>query len=372
MKTYDYLIVGAGIFGATCARLLAEKGNTCLVIDARNTIGGNCADHDEDGITVHDFGAHIFHTNNHIIWKFVNRYDSFIQYVHNVKANYGNKITSLPFNMNTFYDLFGVITPDEAKEAIRKDINSIDINSAKGLELQAMLKVGPTIFNALIKEYTEKQWAKDCSKLDSTLLDRLPLRFTWDNNYFNDVYQGLPRHGYTHMITNMLSHKNIDLQLNCEYKYCDCQPLKKTIYCGSIDEFFEYKFGILDYRSLKFVTCKLPINNLQGCPVMNYTKHDVSYTRIIEHKHFKRQMSDVSIITYEYPQWWQPGLERYYPLNDDKNLKMYLKYITYAKSTRPDIIFGGRLGMYKYFDMDDAIAAAMKIANMEMKNELGS
>ena len=362
----DYLIVGAGVFGATVARKLAEAGYKCVVIDKRNTVGGNCADHQECGITIHDYGAHIFHTNDLNVWEFVNRFSQFMQYQHNVKANTGKKITSLPFNMNTFYDLFGATTPEQAKRAIDKDMDAIDIDKLEGLEKRAIGLVGPTIFNELVKEYTEKQWGKSCSEIDPSVIGRLPLRFTWDNNYFNDYFQGLPLVGYSYMVQNMLEHENIQTILQCEYKQFPYAPVKKTIYCGPIDEFFDYNFGELEYRSLELSTESLPVDNFQGCPVMNYTKHDVPYTRIIEHKHFKKQHTNSTAITFEYPKKWQQGDEPYYPIKDERNMELYHKYAEYAMKERPDVIFGGRLGMYVYFDMDKAIDKALTLAEAEI------
>lgn len=362
----DYLIVGAGLFGATFARMLAENGWKCTVIDKRSRVGGNCADHREHNILVHDFGAHIFHTNNKRVWDFVNRFATFKQYQHNVKAMYHGKVYSLPFNMNTFYQLFGAVLPDKAREVITSEIKNAHIDSLKGLEQRAVSLVGTTIYNTLVKEYTEKQWGKSCAELPASIINRLPLRFTYDNNYFNDTYQGLPIEGYTKLVENMLTHENINVVLNTRYEKHVFAPMRKTLYCGPIDEFFDYQLGKLEYRTLKFETESLPVDNFQGCPVMNYTSHDVPFTRILEYKHFLHDESRFTIITREYPKTWQPGDEPYYPVNDDKNTELYKQYVALAYEHESDVIFGGRLGLYKYYDMDKAIDAAMVFADAEI------
>lgn len=367
MKVYDYLVVGAGIFGATFARIMAEHGSKVLVIDKRSVVGGNCADYHECGITVHKYGAHIFHTNDKRVWTFVNTFGEFVQYQHNVKANYRGKVYSLPFNMNTFKEIFGVTTPAHAADAISSDISSADIDQFNGLEQRAIGLIGPTIFKTLVKEYTEKQWGKPCAELPASIIGRLPIRLTYDNNYFNDRYQGLPVEGYSELITEMLNEPRITVELNTAYKdVVKNVYAHKTLYCGPIDEFFDYKFGELEYRSLRFETENMPVENFQGCPVMNYTGHEVPYTRIIEHKHFKKEQSQFTVVTREYPVDWSKGDEPYYPVNDDKNMTLHRKYMQHADETCPDIIFGGRLGLYKYYDMDKAISAAMTFAESEI------
>lgn len=363
----DYLVVGAGLFGATFARMLAEVGWKCTVIDKRPRVGGNCADHRKHNILVHDYGAHIFHTSNEQVWAFVNRFATFKQYQHNVKAMCHGKVYSLPFNMNTFYQLFGTILPEQARDVIANEIEKANIDSLEGLEQRAVSLVGTTIYKTLIKEYTEKQWGKSCAELPASIINRLPLRFTYDDNYFNDKYQGLPVEGYTKLVENMLDHENINVILNKRYEKHKIVPTRKMLYCGPIDEFFDYQLGKLEYRTLRFETESMPIDNFQGCPVMNYTSHEVSFTRILEYKHFLKDDSRFTIITREYPKAWQPGDEPYYPVNDERNAALYKQYIEIAKTLGDNVIFGGRLGLYKYYDMDKAIDAAMTFANSEIR-----
>lgn len=361
---YDYLIVGAGVFGATCANLLAKHGKSVLIIDKRTRICGNCADVRMDGITVHTHGAHIFHTNNKHVWDYVNSFGEFIQYQHNVKAYSGGKLYSLPFNMNTFYEMFGLQKADDVKAYLAKETSKIDKALITNLEEQAISLVGKEVYETLIKYYTEKQWGKSCTELDKSIIKRLPVRFTFDNNYFNDKYQGLPIEGYNSLVSNMLNHSKITTLCGVDFKMIDDWKsiAKKLIYSGSIDELFDYRFGELEWRSLKFETVKLNTDNFQGCPVVNYCDNSEKYTRIIEHKHFLREVSDVTYITYEYPKQYTHGDEKYYPCETNKNLELYNKYASLLDS---NMFVGGRLGSYKYLNMDQSIAEAIDLVLQE-------
>lgn len=373
LKNYDYLIVGAGLFGAVFAREATDAGKTCLVIEKRDHIAGNCYDEPCEGISVHKYGAHIFHTSNEKVWNYVNRFAKFNNYVNSPVARYHNELYNMPFNMNTFSKLWGVQTPQEAKAKIAEQIAATGITEPKNLEEQALSMVGPDVYKKLVKEYTEKQWGRDCKDLPAFIIKRLPLRFTFDNNYFNDPHQGIPTEGYTAMVENMLS--GIEVLTGTEYReFIKKNPniAKKTVYTGLIDEFFDFSLGELEYRSLRFENEVLDEQNFQGCAVVNYTSHEVSFTRIIEHKHFEYPPASAAaapktIITREYPAAWSKGCEPYYPINDDKNGALYEKYEELAKS-RPDVIFGGRLGMYRYFDMDKVIAAALECVESELAN----
>jgi len=354
MKPYDYLIVGAGFFGAVFANL--AKNKKVLVIDKRNHIGGNCYTENIDGINIHKYGAHIFHTSNKNVWEFVNRFANFNGYVHQITANYQGEFYNLPFNMNTFYQLWKTKTPHEAMNKINEQKFK---GEPKNLEEQALNLVGKDIYEKLIKGYTEKQWGRRATELPSFIIQRVPLRFTFDNGYYNDVYQGIPVGGYTKLFENML--KGIEVRLNTNYTKELDSLADKIIFTGPIDEFFDYSFGALEYRSLRFETEILECENFQGCAVMNYTDSETPFTRIIEHKHFEGTKSSKTVITREYP---KIGDEAYYPINDAKNDALYKKYSELAK-TAGNIIFGGRLGMYKYYDMDDCIEAAMSVAAQE-------
>lgn len=362
---YDYLIIGCGLFGITFARLVTDAGKSCLIIDKRNHIGGNCYTENVDGINIHKYGAHIFHTSNKTVWDFVNQFTTFNHYKHSVKTFSNNKMYSLPFNMNTFYEMWGVIRPEEAKKIIEEQKYKGKITN---LEEQALSLVGKDIYEKIIKEYTEKQWGKNPKELPAFIIKRLPLRFTFDNNYFDDDYQGIPIGGYTLMMNNML--KNIPVKLNTDYfshrEYFN-SIAKTIVYTGCIDEFFDYEFGELEYRSLKFEEIKLNQENYQGNAVINYSCKSNSFTRIIEHKHFEKINTPNTIITKEYSQQYQKGLIPYYPINDKINQTIYQKYKNKSK-TLINFIFGGRLAEYKYMDMHIVIQSAMNKFNLH-KNE---
>ena len=371
MTNYDYLIVGAGLYGATFARKIAEAGKTCLVIDKRNEVGGNCHDYVKHGIHVHKHGAHIFHTSNEKVWNFANQFSKFRQFQNNVKAKSYGKLYSLPFNMNTFYELYGVTEPLVAEQLIKNEVALFAVDKPKNLEEQALSLVGRKIYETLIRDYTEKQWGKSCKELSSDIIKRLPLRFTYDNNYFNDIYQGLPENGYTALINNMLTHNNIVVQLGIDFstkKHIN-QFAKKIVYSGQIDRFFDYCYGRLEWRTLKFEVQTYETENYQGCAVMNYCDKSKPFTRVIEHKHFLKEKSDVSIVTTEFPKTYEDGDEPYYPLLDDRNKKLYDKYASLAKITYPNVIFGGRLGTYQYLDMDKVILQAMNDVELELSHE---
>ncbi len=360
---YDYLIVGAGFFGAVFAHEMKLRGKKCLVIDRRAHIGGNCYTEPIVGINVHKYGAHIFHTSDREIWNYINRFAEFNNYINSPVAIYNDELYNLPFNMNTFAKMWGIKTPEEAKEIIKKQVEKFIISEPKNLEEQAVKLVGSDIYEKLVKGYTEKQWGRKCSKLPAFIIKRLPLRFTFDNNYFNDRYQGIPIGGYTQIFEKLLD--GIEVRLNENYK--DLRGAKiaeKTIYTGCIDEFFDYKFGALEYRSVRFENEILEKENYQGNAVVNYTSSDIPYTRIIEHKHFEFGTQPKTVISREYSAEWKPGIEPYYPINDEKNSMLFEHYKTLAQS-RPDVIFGGRLGQYRYYDMDMVIRAALDIVNAE-------
>lgn len=356
---YDYLIVGAGLFGSIFAYEANQKGKTCLVIDKRSHIGGNIYTECIEGINVHKYGAHIFHTSNEKVWRYINKFAEFNNFINSPLAIYKNELYNLPFNMNTFNKLWGVRTPEEAKKLISYQIEKLGIGKPKNLEEQALMLVGKDIYEKLIKGYTEKQWGRDAKDLPSFIIKRLPVRFTYDNNYFNDKYQGIPVGGYTSIIRKMLD--GIEVKLNTDFflEYRDFgRTAKKLVFTGMIDEFFEYKLGVLDYRSLHFENKVLYKSNYQGNAVVNYTERDVLYTRIIEHKHFEFGKQEKTIITKEYPREWRKGDEPYYPVNDIKNNSLFNSYKELAQNEH-NIIFGGRLGDYKYYDMDKVVEAAL-------------
>lgn len=361
--TYDFLVVGAGLYGATFARLAAEKGKKVLVIDKRDIIGGTAATKLTNGINVHLHGAHIFHTDYDEVIEFVGRFAKFMPFVNSPIAKYKNEVYNLPFNMNTFSKIFNVSTPAEAKQVINEEISKAGITKIDNLRDQAISMVGTTIYEKLVQCYTEKQWGRKCEDLNPSIIKRLPLRFTYDNNYFTDKFQGIPVLGYTVMINNMLLHENIKVKLCTAFDHSMLTTAKKVIYTGSIDEYFDYKLGSLDYRSLIFRHECVFEDNVQGNAVVNYTDDTVPYTRSIEHKHFDKNCSshNVSIVTYEYPKKYFAGDERYYPINDEKNRELYKSYLEMAKGS--NVFFGGRLGKYRYFDMDDVIMEAMKDVN---------
>ena len=368
MAKYDYLIVGAGLFGSVFAHEAKKKGKTCLVIDKRSHIGGNIYTEKKDNINIHVYGAHIFHTSNEKVWNYVNQFISFNNFVNSPVARYKDELYNLPFNMNTFSKMWGVKTPKEAKEKIASQIAELNIGEPKNLEEQGLKLVGRDVFEKLIKGYTEKQWGKSCKDLPAFIIKRLPLRFIYDNNYFNDRYQGIAEGGYTLLAEKLL--QGVEVKLNCDYfEFIKENPdiATKTLYTGMIDEFYNYCFGELEYRSLKFDTQRIEEENFQGNAVVNYTEREIPYTRVIEHKHFERSESPVTYITYEYPATWQKGDEPYYPVNDEKNETLYKKYKELADKEK-DVIFGGRLGQYKYYDMDKVIEAALKMAEEQLNS----
>lgn len=367
MKKYDYLIVGAGLFGATFAYEMTKRGKTCLVIDRRSHIGGNVYCEKTNGINVHKYGAHIFHTSNKMIWDYVNQFAEFNNYVNSPIANYKGEIYNLPFNMNTFSKLWNISKPSEAEEIIGEQRKELNGKEPENLEEQAISLVGRDIYQKLIKEYTEKQWGRDCTELPSFIIKRLPVRFTYNNNYFNDRYQGIPIGGYNVIIEKML--ENCDVKLGVDYlkekgKYDDLAG--KIIYTGMIDEYFDYRLGTLEYRTLRFETEVLEgVENYQGNAVVNYTSHEVDYTRIIEHKHFEFGTQKDTVVTKEYPRDWKVGDEAYYPVNDDINNQLFQKYQELALQ-EDKVIFGGRLGHYKYYDMDKVIEASLDLVTEEL------
>ena len=353
---YDYLIVGSGLFGATFARLATDAGKKCLVIDRKEHIAGNCYTHDDGGIHIHRYGPHIFHTSNKKVWEFVQRFADFNNFILSPKAWSNGKLYSLPFNMNTFYEMWGTYRPEDAK---RKIDEQTYMGPVRNLEEQALFLVGTDIYETLIKQYTEKQWGRPARKLPSFIIRRLPLRFTYDNNYFNDRYQGIPIGGYTKMFEKMLD--GIEVRINTDYlqdkEYFD-SIAKKVIFTGPIDEYFGYSLGELDYRSLRFEEKRLGEDNYQGNAVINYCDTSRKYTRIIEHKHFEKVNTDHTVITKEYPQKYMRGLTPYYPINDKTNQDLYKKYKEMSNSLT-NVMFGGRLAEYKYMDMHVVIESAM-------------
>lgn len=359
---YDYLIVGAGLFGAVCANEFKKKGKKCLIIDKRDHIAGNIYTYNQEGINVHKYGAHIFHTSYKDVWDYVNQFAEFNNYVNSPIARFHNELYNMPFNMNTFTKLWSdVFTPEDAKRRIEEERQKDYVENPKNLKEQAINLVGKTIFEKLVKEYTEKQWGKSCEELPAFIIKRLPVRFTFDNNYFNDRYQGIPIGGYTQIIEKMIS--GCDLKLNYDYfehrEELD-QIADKIIYTGPIDKFFEYVYGPLEYRSVRFETEVLDTDNYQGNAVVNFNSHDEPYTRIIEHKHFEFGTQPKTIISKEYSSTWKVGDEPYYPVNDEKNGKLYMKYKELADAKK-NVVFGGRLGLYKYLDMDDVIKLALEM-----------
>ena len=365
-KMYDYLIVGAGLYGAVFAREAVKKGKKVLVIDKRTNVAGNIYTEEVEGINVHKYGAHIFHTNNKEVWDYVNEFATFNRYTNSPVANYKGELYSLPFNMYTFNKMWGVVTPDEAAAKIEEQRKAAGINEPKNLEEQAISLVGTDIYEKLIKGYTQKQWGRPCTELPSFIIKRLPVRLTFDNNYFNALYQGIPVGGYTKMIENMLD--GIEVRLNCDYlkdKETYDKLAKKVIYTGAIDAYFDFKYGALEYRSVRFETEVLDKPNFQGNAVVNYTDAETPFTRIIEHKFFEFGTQPKTVISREYSSEWHLGDEPYYPVNDEKNGKLYEKYKTLAESEK-NVIFGGRLGEYKYYDMDAVIASALNLTKKEL------
>ena len=364
---YDYIIVGAGLFGATFAYEAKKKGKKCLVIDKRSHIAGNIYTEEVNGINVHKYGAHIFHTNDKFIWDYVQQFAEFNRYTNSPIAKFENEIYNLPFNMNTFNKLWGVVTPEQAKEKIAEQVINENITNPQNLEEQAISLVGRDIYEKLIKGYTEKQWGREATEIPAFIIKRLPVRFTYDNNYFRDKYQGIPVGGYTQIVDKMLDGIEVLLETDFfERKEYYLSIADKIIFTGMIDQYYDYCYGTLEYRSLKFETKELDIDNFQGNAVVNYTEYKIPYTRIIEHKHFEFGEQENTIITYEYPSDWRKGDEPYYPINDNKNNDLYQKYVLLSQQ-EDKVIFGGRLGMYKYFDMHNVIAEALSCANENIK-----
>lgn len=360
---YDYLIVGAGLFGAVFAYEAHKQGKKVLVIDKRPNIGGNVYTEEIEGINVHKYGAHIFHTNNKEVWDYVNQFAEFNRYTNSPVANYKGELYSLPFNMYTFNKMWGVVSPEQAEAKIADQRKAAGISEPKNLEEQAVSLVGTDIYEKLIKGYTQKQWGRPCTELPSFIIKRLPVRFTFDNNYFNALYQGIPIGGYTKMIGNML--EGINVRLNCDYLENKDELNKiagKIIYTGAIDAYYGYKFGALEYRSVRFETEILDKPNFQGNAVVNYTDADTPFTRTIEHKFFEFGTQPKTVISREYSSEWEPGDEPYYPVNDMKNSELYKKYKALADK-EDKVIFGGRLGEYKYYDMDKVIESALALCN---------
>lgn len=371
-KNYDYLVVGSGPFGATFAYEAAKRGKRILVIDKRDHIGGNLYIYKENGINVHQYGAHIFHTDNTAIWNYVNQFTDFNNYINQVVANYKGELYNLPFNMNTFYQMWGVKTPKEAKKMIAQQRQRITINGhPRSLEEQAISLVGTDIYEKLVKGYTEKQWGRSATELPAFIIRRLPLRFTFDNNYFNHHYQGVPVDGYTVIFEKMLASDLIDVKLNTDFltkKETFLNEFPKIVYTGMIDAFFDYQFGELEYRSLSFETQLLDTPNAQGNAVINYTDESTPYTRIMEWKHFDQQGdADKTILTKEYPQTWDRTKEAYYPINDQRNSTLFRRYKKETKNY-PNVIFGGRLGNYQYYDMDQVFSVALKTVTREFQD----
>lgn len=366
MERYDYLIVGAGLSGAVFAHEAREAGKRCLVIDRRAHVAGNVYTEEVEGINVHVYGAHIFHTSLKNVWDYVNRFAEFNNYVNSPIAYYQGEVYNLPFNMNTFAKMWGVVTPAEAKAKIAEQIAAEDIGEPRNLEEQALSLVGRDIFEKLVRGYTEKQWGRDCKDLPASIIKRLPCRFTYDNNYFNDRYQGIPIGGYTAMVERML--EGVEVRTGVEYRdlVSECPDIAdRTVYCGPIDGFYDFKLGNLEYRSLRFETETLDEENHQGVAVVNYNERKVPYTRVIEHKHFEFGTQPKTVITREYPADWNPGDEPYYPINDERNTQLYERYRQLAEQ-EGSIVFAGRLGAYKYYDMDKAVAAALELAESEL------
>ena len=361
---YDYLIVGAGLFGAVFAHEMTKIGKKCLIIEKRNHIGGNVFTEEIENINVHKYGAHIFHTNNKKVWEYINQFADFNRYTNSPVANYKGELYNLPFNMNTFYQMWGVKTPEEAKAKIEEQKAESKIDNPQNLEEQAISLIGKDIYEKLVKGYTEKQWGRKCEELPAFIIKRLPVRFTFDNNYFNDLYQGIPIGGYTKIIEKMLEGIEVKLDTNFfdeKQKWLDIAD--KVIFTGMIDEYYDYCYGELEYRGLNFESETLDMENYQGNAVINYTDAETPYTRIIEHKHFESSESPKTIITKEYPKNWVKGEEAYYPLNDEKNSRLYEKYVELSKK-EDNVIFGGRLGMYMYFDMWQVIDEALNLVEI--------
>lgn len=366
-KQYDYLVVGSGLFGSVFAYEAAKRSKKVIVIDKRDHVGGNIYCDKKDGINIHQYGAHIFHTNNQIVWKYMNQFAEFNHYINSPIANYKGKVFNLPFNMNTFNQMWGTITPFEARKKI-KEQKAIIKNEPRNLEEQAICFVGKDIYEKLIKGYTEKQWGRECKELPASIIKRLPVRYTYDNNYFNAKYQGIPIGGYNIIIEKLL--KNSDIILNEDFnlnRYRYENLAEKIVYTGAVDAYFKYCFGKLEYRGLRFETERIESDNYQGVAVVNYTDKETPYTRIIEHKHFEFGVQPVTYITKEYPTEWHEGEEPYYPVNNNKNQVLFKKYFDLI-TQESNVIFGGRLAEYKYYDMDTVIESALKCVEKEFSD----
>ena len=361
---YDFVIVGSGLFGATFNYLARKHGFSCIIIEKRPHLGGNVYTPIIDGIPIHQYGAHIFHTHRKDIWDFVCNKCEMVPFINSPIAIYKDEVYNLPFNMNTFSKLFGVITPEEAKRKIEEEIKEAGITEPKNLEEQAISLVGRTIYEKLIKEYTEKQWGRDCKELDPSIIKRLPVRFSYDNNYFNDLYQGIPKGGYNELIKNLIGDTEVIYADYLEDKQKFDAMGRRVVYTGPIDAYFNYSEGLLEWRRVEFKTYKYDCQNYQGNAVLNYTSHDKPFTRTIEHKFFDRTGvgfdSNVTYVSEEYSSEWEPGQEPYYPVNNEKNMETLNKYKALAANEK-NVIFGGRLGEYKYYDMDDTIINAMDL-----------
>ena len=363
---YDYLIVGSGLFGAVFAHEATKKGKKCLVIDKRSHLGGNIYCEKIEGINVHKYGAHIFHTSNKKVWDYVNQFVEFNNYINSPVAFYKDDVYNMPFNMNTFSKMFNIKTPAQAKQVIEDEIKKENISQPKNLEEQAISLVGRTVYEKLVKGYTEKQWGRDCKDLPAFIIKRLPLRFTYDNNYFNDRFQGIPVGGYNPLIEKLLEGSVVLLDTDYfDFVKTTKDVFKKTLFTGPIDEFYGFKFGALEYRSVYFENEILDCENYQGNAVINYTSREEPYTRIIEHKHFEFGKQPKTVISKEYSIEWKKGVEPYYPINNEKNNSTYEKYQQLAQQEN-SVIFGGRLGGYKYFDMDKTIESALNLAEKEL------
>lgn len=367
MVRYDWLIVGAGLYGCVFAREMTDAGFKCLVIDRRGHIAGNAHEEEIAGVRVHRYGPHIFHTSDDEVWQYVNRFVRFNQYVHTPVAVNGEETYNLPFNMNTFKQLWGVRTPAQAKAVLNEQTRGYQAEEARNLEEQALALVGRDVYEKLVRGYTEKQWGRACSELPAFIIRRLPLRFTYDNRYFSDPYQGIPVEGYDALAQKLL--EGCDVLLNTDYAALMAQEpeiAEHVMYTGAIDEYFSFCLGAMQYRTVSFRDEVLDCSNYQGSAVVNYTGRDVPYTRCIEHKHFTAGKQAQTVITYEYPDEWRPGMEPYYPINDEQNQALYGQYAALA-GKHPKVRFGGRLGSYRYYDMDQVIRAALDAARQELK-----
>ena len=371
MKKYDYLVVGAGLFGATFAYEVAKRGKRVKVIEKRDHIAGNIYTKEVDGIQVHQYGAHIFHTSNKDIWEYVNQFAEFNRYTNSPVANYKGEMYNLPFNMNTFNQMWGVRTPDEAMAKINEQRQEMAGSEPQNLEEQAISLIGRDIYEKLIKGYTEKQWGQKATELPAFIIRRLPVRLVYDNNYFNDTYQGIPIGGYTQIVAKMLASYLIDVETGVDFfdkkdEYLQVYP--KIVFTGMIDQFFDYQLGELEYRSLRFETEEKGTGNYQGNAVINYTDAETPYTRIIEHKHFEfgKSDKDKTVITREYPADWHHGDEPYYPINNQRNNDLYKQYAKLASEQADNVIFGGRLGQYRYYNMDQVLHAALTAVTVEV------